>query len=186
MGGGQSSPAGGGGVGSVAQAPCMNGVLRVGSRVQTQYTREEGGDDRWYSGTITTVFANEHATIRYDDGDVWTGATCYIRLLNPGPGAGLTSPPGMQILTAVVPPGAVPGQPISVPGPGGVPYTVAVPQGALPGQQFQCHVAAPPRPDQYGAGSSTHVVQAVPVMSGAAPTVVQGQPVMAQAVGHKC
>ena len=69
MGSTQSSPLGGGGVGVAAETAVANGMIRIGSRVKTQYTREEGGDDRWYSGTITKVFANGHASIKYDDGD---------------------------------------------------------------------------------------------------------------------
>merc|ERR1719343_1740314 len=79
----QSSPVGGGGRGIADHKKCANGILRVGSRVKTQYTRAEGGDDRWYSGTIVKVFANDRAKIKYDDGDVWTGETKWIYLVNP-------------------------------------------------------------------------------------------------------
>jgi len=175
MGGSQSSPVGGGGKGVATEAQCANGILGVGSRVQTQYTRDEGGDDRWYSGTITKVFANNRASIRYDDGDKWTGETMYIHLLQPRSGPGPSQPPmqqgvplaggmdGFEICTAMVPPGAMAGQSIQVAGPGGVPMQVAVPQGMHPGQsfQFKVPVAAPP------------VVQAVAVA-----TPVMGEPVM--------
>ena len=32
--------------------------LYVGTRVQTQWTREEGGDDRWYAGSVSAVLAS--------------------------------------------------------------------------------------------------------------------------------
>jgi len=139
--------------------------------VQTQYTREEGGDDRWYSGTITKVFANGHASIKYDDGDKWTGHASDIHLLNPSPARPsqplVQSADGCHICTAVVPPGGMPGMPIEVAGPGGQPMQVACPPGVLPGQSFQFKVPI----------AAQTVVQAVPVV---APQVVMGQPVMGQ------
>jgi len=60
-----------------------NGELRPGVRVQTQYERSEGGDDRWYCGTIEAVYMSGKAKIRYDDGDTWTGPGVYINVLPP-------------------------------------------------------------------------------------------------------
>ena len=56
--------------------------LYVGTRVQTQWTREEGGDDRWYAGSVSAVLASGEVTIKYDDGDEWTGSAMDVRLLN--------------------------------------------------------------------------------------------------------
>ena len=48
--------------------------LGMGDRVQTEWTRAEGGDGRYYAGTITAVhLSRNEATVRYDDGDTWTG-----------------------------------------------------------------------------------------------------------------
>ena len=35
---------------------CRNGSIRKGDRVQTQYEREEGGDDRWYCGVVVEAY----------------------------------------------------------------------------------------------------------------------------------
>jgi len=180
MGAQQSSPVGGGGSGEAVQMPCANGFLRKGSRVQTQYTRAEGGDDRWYSGTITQVYANQKAKIHYDDGDRWTGDTMHIYLLSPASqpqGPPMAAPtmqpdPGNMVMTAVVPPGVMPGQPMPVQGPNGMPFHVNVPPGVMPGQSFQFQVPLQPQ-----APVATAV--AVPVH---APPVVYGQPVVAQPV----
>ena len=56
--------------------------LYVGTRVQTQWTREEGGDDRWYAGSVSAVLASGEVTIKYDDGDEWTGSAMDVHLLN--------------------------------------------------------------------------------------------------------
>ena len=37
---------------------CRNGSIRKGDRVQTQYEREEGGDDKWYCGVVTEAYTN--------------------------------------------------------------------------------------------------------------------------------
>ena len=37
---------------------CRNGSIRKGDRVQTQYEREEGGDDRWYCGGVVEAYTN--------------------------------------------------------------------------------------------------------------------------------
>jgi Ca2+-binding EF-hand superfamily protein len=49
--------------------PCQNGMVREGERVQTVYTREEGGDGSSYSGTVERVFSNLDVQVHYDDGD---------------------------------------------------------------------------------------------------------------------
>ena len=56
--------------------------LYVGTRVQTQWTREEGGDDRWYAGSVSAVLASGEVTIKYDDGDSWTGRGVDVHLLD--------------------------------------------------------------------------------------------------------
>merc|ERR1712048_355661 len=106
MGSCQSSPVGGGGKGEAHQVQCANGLIQTGSRVQTQYTRAEGGDDQWYSGTIVKVFANNHAKIKYDDGDKWEGPTQHIYLLN---ASGSCGPP---VVAAYQNPVVVTGQPM--------------------------------------------------------------------------
>eukprot|EP00931_Biecheleriopsis_adriatica_P014817 TRINITY_DN116912_c0_g1_i1.p1 TRINITY_DN116912_c0_g1~~TRINITY_DN116912_c0_g1_i1.p1 ORF type:complete len:189 (-),score=15.96 TRINITY_DN116912_c0_g1_i1:53-568(-) len=55
-----------------------NGTLRKGARVQTQWTRDEGGNDRWYKGTVQRLFKNDRVRIYYDDGDRWTGWAGYV------------------------------------------------------------------------------------------------------------
>ena len=50
--------------------------LYVGTRVQTQWTREEGGDGRWYAGRVVAMLASGEVTIKYDDGDRWTAGGC--------------------------------------------------------------------------------------------------------------
>ena len=49
-------------------------TLHAGDRIQTQWTRDEGGDNYWYSGTVTQCFGNGQAHVKYDDGDQWTGS----------------------------------------------------------------------------------------------------------------
>ena len=56
--------------------------LYVGTRVQTQWTREEGGDDRWYAGRVVAMLASGEVTIKYDDGDNWTGMGVDVHLLD--------------------------------------------------------------------------------------------------------
>jgi len=84
-----------------------NGILVKGHRVQTQYTRDEGGDDRWYSGTIKHLLSNNRVKIKYDDGDSWTGPACYVYDLNGPP------PHQMQAQHGQVP---MQGQPIPMGG----------------------------------------------------------------------
>eukprot|EP00928_Gymnodinium_smaydae_P058192 TRINITY_DN4141_c1_g2_i1.p1 TRINITY_DN4141_c1_g2~~TRINITY_DN4141_c1_g2_i1.p1 ORF type:complete len:201 (-),score=35.55 TRINITY_DN4141_c1_g2_i1:75-620(-) len=66
-------------------------LLQRGSRVQTQYTISEGGDGRWYKGTVRQIYVGNQVFIRYDDGDTWTGPAQYaFDLSAPGP-PGFTS-----------------------------------------------------------------------------------------------
>jgi hypothetical protein len=55
-------------------------TLVVGSRVQTQYTRDEGGDDRWYAATVRTVYADGSVELQYDDGDRSRMASAVVHL----------------------------------------------------------------------------------------------------------
>ena len=125
MGGCQSSPKGSTPNEPAAppgtQIPCANGHLQVGSRVQTQYEVREGGNGRWYSGSITRVYPSSGcATIRYDDGDMWTGTANPDIFLLPGQ-------PGLQAAASALPVVEVPviqeGQPCA-------PAVTAVPVGA--------------------------------------------------------
>lgn len=64
----------------VQEAPCANGSIVIFSRVQTQWTADEGGDGGWYSGQVVAIersIAREEffAEIVYDDGDTWSGTT---------------------------------------------------------------------------------------------------------------
>eukprot|EP00929_Paragymnodinium_shiwhaense_P083548 TRINITY_DN44579_c0_g1_i2.p1 TRINITY_DN44579_c0_g1~~TRINITY_DN44579_c0_g1_i2.p1 ORF type:complete len:167 (+),score=15.80 TRINITY_DN44579_c0_g1_i2:116-616(+) len=59
-----------------------NGEIVPGSRVQTQYTVEEGGDGRWYQGTVKRVYREGTVYIKYDDGDEWTGSAMHVWLVD--------------------------------------------------------------------------------------------------------
>ena len=65
----------------VGQITCANGTLMKGTRCQTQWERQEGGNDLWFCGTVQAVYDSGQACIRYDDGDTWTGEARYIWLL---------------------------------------------------------------------------------------------------------
>mmetsp|Transcript_80474 Transcript_80474/g.225824 ORF Transcript_80474/g.225824 Transcript_80474/m.225824 type:complete len:104 (+) Transcript_80474:83-394(+) len=67
---------------------CANGHVAIGSRVQTQWTRAEGGNDQWFPGTVKAVFADGTIKIQYDDGDKWTGSAMQAWLLQ-----GMEGPP---------------------------------------------------------------------------------------------
>ena len=56
--------------------------LHVNTRVQTQWTREKGRDDRWHAGSVSAVLASGEVTIKYDDGDEWTVNAMNVHLLN--------------------------------------------------------------------------------------------------------
>ena len=48
-------------------------ILSVGTRVQTQYSAEYGGDGSWFAGTVLSLHDDERrATVIYDDGEEWT------------------------------------------------------------------------------------------------------------------
>ena len=71
--GGDSSSSGGGGAARGTPPVLADGELAYeGCRVQTQWTRDEGGDDGWYAGTILRL-QGRRATVHYDDGEMWTG-----------------------------------------------------------------------------------------------------------------
>lgn len=88
------------------EVPAANGVLRKGTRCQTQYERSEGGDDRWYVATVEAVYDSGKASLIYDDGDKWTGKGVYIYVLPPGH-PGLTQKVAMGANTQAGPPGLV-------------------------------------------------------------------------------
>ena len=56
--------------------------LQAHTRVQTQWTREKGRDDRWHAGSVSAVLASGEVTIKYDDGGEWTGSAMDVHLLN--------------------------------------------------------------------------------------------------------
>ena len=56
--------------------------LQAHTRVQTQWTREKGRDDRWHAGSVSAVLASGEVTIKYDDGDEWTVDAMNVHLLN--------------------------------------------------------------------------------------------------------
>ena len=71
--GGDSSSSGGGGAARGTPPVLADGELAYeGCRVQTQWARDEGGDDGWYAGTILRL-QGRRATVHYDDGEMWTG-----------------------------------------------------------------------------------------------------------------
>ena len=70
------------GAGPSSTASADGTPLYVGTRVQTRWTREEGGDDRWYAGRVVAMLASGKVTIKYDDGDRWTGRGEYVHLLD--------------------------------------------------------------------------------------------------------
>ena len=56
--------------------------MAVRTRVQTEWTLEEGGDGHWYAGTIVALYpGGGRATIEYDDGDLWTGSLSDVYML---------------------------------------------------------------------------------------------------------
>jgi len=106
----------------VCPAPRQNGTIRVGSRVCTQWTRDEGGNDQWYNGTVRKCFVGDDVQIKYDDGDSWTGPGRYARLLQPdGAAAGAFAGAGYPAQPMSGQPMAMPmqaqpmGQPMAMP-----------------------------------------------------------------------
>ena len=69
-------------VGPSSQLQGADGPIRQNSRVQTQWTRDEGGNDEWYAGTVVSMTMTGHVNIRYDDGDSWTGSATEVWLLD--------------------------------------------------------------------------------------------------------
>ena len=67
----------------VSRLPCANGVISKGARVQTQYTRAEGGDDLWYTASTVACYDNGQVQLVYDDDDRWRGLAVYVYLLPP-------------------------------------------------------------------------------------------------------
>ena len=59
-----------------------DGPLSVGARVQTQWTRAEGGNDSWHAGRLVAFVACGDVTIKYDDSDEWTGSAGEVYLLD--------------------------------------------------------------------------------------------------------
>ena len=80
-----------------------NGPITKGMRVQTQYTIAEGGDGRWYSGTVSRLYGNNRCRINYDDGDTWTGNAMEVYSLMGAPPMGA---PGMAGVPTQMPMGA--------------------------------------------------------------------------------
>eukprot|EP00929_Paragymnodinium_shiwhaense_P100775 TRINITY_DN63354_c0_g2_i1.p1 TRINITY_DN63354_c0_g2~~TRINITY_DN63354_c0_g2_i1.p1 ORF type:complete len:1126 (+),score=241.03 TRINITY_DN63354_c0_g2_i1:142-3519(+) len=64
---------------SVSPPAGMGARYGVGSRVKTQYTRSEGGDGSWYVGTVIAAHPDGSVTIKYDDGDEWTGPASAVQ-----------------------------------------------------------------------------------------------------------
>ena len=63
--------------------------LKVGVRVATQLADDEGGDGEWYSGVITAIGPfGTSVSIRYDDGDKWTGSPKLVWQEQAVPGEG--------------------------------------------------------------------------------------------------
>jgi len=89
--------------GPEATAGFVNGAtgpLEVGSRVQTEWTREEGGDGRWYPATVQKCYESGEVYLLYDDGDTWKGSGKYVYDLNaalpPLGGPAQAGPPAPQ------------------------------------------------------------------------------------------
>ena len=60
---------------AAAQVSADGELVGVGTRVQTQWLREEGGDGRWYAGVVVALYpGGARATVEYDDGELWTGS----------------------------------------------------------------------------------------------------------------
>jgi len=100
MGGCSSSPE------ALEPIPCANGRIDKGSRVKTQWTRDEGGNDQWYTATVVKIFDNGKASLRYDDGDRWTGRALFCYLLDPPPEAPMgqaVAPEGVVLQGMAVP-----------------------------------------------------------------------------------
>ena len=111
-----------------------DGTLARMTRVQTQYTYDEGGDGMWYTGTVMNLWDDGNVQIRYDDGDKWVGRSVYCYLLPRGhPGHQRPQPYGVPSQGAcVTPPGSI-GTDVAI----AVPVVVvgqAVPSNAVVGR----------------------------------------------------
>ena len=69
-------------VGTLVDVQGADGPLSVGTRVQTQWTRAEGGDDSWHAGRVVAFLASGEVKIKYNDGDDWTGSGGEVHLLD--------------------------------------------------------------------------------------------------------
>ena len=95
---------------AVPSLPCANGHVTYGARIQTQYTYDEGGDGLWYTGTVVSCTSDGCVSVKYDDGDRWTGKAIFCYLLPEGsPGLTLPQPYGVPSQGGhVAPPGGHP------------------------------------------------------------------------------
>ena len=75
-------PTAGAAVGTPVDVQGADGPLSVGAAVQTQFTRDEGGDDSWHAGRVVGFVASGEVSVKYDDGDEWTGSAREVYLLD--------------------------------------------------------------------------------------------------------
>ena len=145
----------------VPEVQAANGQLRKGVRCQTQWEREEGGNDKWYCATVQECYDSGKAKLVYDDGDTWTGKAVYIYLLPPGhPGAAQKVPQGADTQA----------------GPAGLVQSVAQP---VYGLQPAMHMQQPP--PMYGQPMmSQPVVMGQPMPMMEQPMMGQPMPMMGQ------
>lgn len=73
-------------------------LLGVGTRVQSEWSRAEGGDGMWYAGTVVAIYPGAKATVEFDDGELWTGALSELYALR---GEDEEAPPHMAVPAAV-------------------------------------------------------------------------------------
>ena len=72
-------------------------LLGVGTRVQSEWSRAEGGDGMWYAGTVVAIYPGAKATVEFDDGELWTGALSELYALR---GEDEEAPPRMAVPAA--------------------------------------------------------------------------------------
>lgn len=170
-----------------------NGPLRKGVRAQTIYD-ERGGDNKWYVGTIMAVYESGKATIKYDDGDSWTGQAVYIYVLPPGhPGEHQrvamgadtqAGPPGL--IQSVASPAMHQPAPMPVMAPAGGGMAVLTTTATVPaGHTMQVHdpSGAPMNvqvPPGIAPGQQFQFQVATPMGTGSAAPIVVGQPIIGQ------
>jgi len=153
---------------------CRNGSIRKGDRVQTQWERDEGGNDKWFCGIVQEAYENGKVKLKYDDGDDWTGKAVYVLKLGPEhPGLGAKFPHGFDT------PNPTPQQTVSA---GGMPVQMGASapqmgmamQGGMPGyaQPMQQPMQQGFQPVPGAAGPSGGGGMMVNVPAGVAP----GQP----------